>query len=113
MAEWIEIQEEGQFDREIQQGELVAIFGDPAHIAWNITLRSIQGAAPILPLDKVLSVDTRNLPRLVEEREVKIIPTARFFFNGRKVNELSGNEVTVDQIQKSVEQLREAASREG
>src|SRR5690349_9254885 len=113
MAQWIEIEDDQQFEEEVQGGPVITVFGSSSDRAWNMMRRPIQGAVsapvPIPPYVKVLYVDKDRLPQIAQKRNVKIVPTARFLNNGRQVSELTGDKVTPENIQESYNKMMQTA----
>ncbi len=108
MAEWIEINSEVQFDNEVQHGSVITLFGSSSNMAWNMVRGPIQafvsGPIPVPDFVRVLYVDKDKLPQIAQKRNVTIVPTARFLRNGKKMSELTGNQVKPENIQKLLDQ---------
>ncbi len=113
MAQWIEIYEEEQFDEMVQQGPVIALFGAASDMAWNTIsgpIRAFVSAPmPLPPFIKVLYVDRDRLPQLAQKRNVRIIPTARFLHDGRQVSELTGEQVTPENIHRNFGKMMQTA----
>lgn len=113
MAEWIEIEDDQQFEEEVRGGQVITIFGSSSNMAWNMARPPIEGfvssPVPIPSHVRVLYVDRDKLPQIAQRRNVKIVPTARFINNGRQVSELTGDKVTPENIQQSLNKMMQTA----
>jgi hypothetical protein len=113
MAEWIEIEDDQQFEEEVQRGQVITVFGSSSNMAWNMARPPIQGfvlsPVPIPPHVRVLYVDIDNQPQIARRRNVKIVPTVRFINNGRQVSELTGDKVTPENIEQSFNRMKQTA----
>jgi thioredoxin-like negative regulator of GroEL len=112
MAQWIEIYEEEQFEELAQEGPVIALFGSSSNMAWNSVRMPIQGltSSPVIPpFVKILYVDKDRLPQIAQKRNVKTVPTARFLNDGRQMSELTGEQVTAENIHRNFDKMMQAA----
>jgi thioredoxin-like negative regulator of GroEL len=112
MAEWIEIEDDGQFEEEVQSGPVITVFGSSSNMAWKAArgpIQSFVSSPAIPPFVKVLYVDKDRLPQIAQRRNVKIVPTARFLNDGRQVSELTGDKVTPENIRQSFNKMMQTA----
>ncbi|QBD81090.1 hypothetical protein EPA93_36015 [Ktedonosporobacter rubrisoli] len=110
MAEWIDIEDEQQFEQEVQSHpQIVAIFGDSSNHMWRMSLGAIQGMADsVPPFIAFLHVDKPRTPQLFQKRNVTVVPTVRFIHEGKQVHEIKGNEVNPEGISKGMQKLQQA-----
>jgi thioredoxin-like negative regulator of GroEL len=112
MAQWVDIYEEEQFDDLVQHGPVIVLFGSSSNMAWNAARMPIQGLAssPVIPpFVKVLHVDKDQLPQIAQKRNVKTVPTARFLLDGKQMSELTGDQVTPENIHRNFDKMMQAA----
>jgi thioredoxin-like negative regulator of GroEL len=112
MAQWNDIQDEQEFDDMVDQGPVIVIFGASSDMAWNMARGPIQGfvSSPVIPpFVNVLYVDKDSLPQIAQKRKVKIIPTVRFLKDGKQASELTGDQVTSENIHKSFNKMMQTA----
>jgi hypothetical protein len=113
MAQWIEIEDNEQFEDLVQEGPVITVFGSSSNMAWNMARGPIasfvSAPAPIPPFVKVLYVDKDRLPQIAQRRNVKIVPTVRFLNDGRQVSELTGDKVTPQNIHENFSKMMQTA----
>jgi hypothetical protein len=112
MAQWIEIEDDQQFEDLVQEGPVITVFGSSSNMAWNMArgpIASFVSSPVIPPFVKVLYVDKDRLPQIAQRRNVKIVPTARFLNDGKQVSELTGDKVTPENIRQSFDKMMQTA----
>lgn len=113
MAKWIQIRDEKQFDNEVRRGPVAVIFGSSSNMTWSGEKGPIEMFVRSVPASvRFLYVEKEELPALVQKQNVRVIPSARFLNNGKKVGELNGEDVNVDNFRHNLEKLQDAEEQE-